>query len=1171
MDTLLDSTVARIFKTSRAYGKISESVSKDRAELVATGLHGSLTALLTFKLSEKHRFPMMVVFPTEKEAEHFAADCESINQSAKVFPTWGALPYRALPQNAPVFGKRIQILSELRRGKKGVFATSIRGFCGVLPPPEFLDKRFSVLTIGSTNDPANLAEKLSASGYLRVARVSVQGEFAARGEVLDIFMPGEETAHRIVFDFDKINEIRPFDPITQTSYGKLDQLVVHPFREILWNEETTTGFMQALETLPEFKVKDTTRIGQVIEAAEHGNLAGDEYWFPLAFEKTNTLADYLPSGTLVIFAEYERLYAAADAMVREFHASYRKARIDQGVIPRPERLILHPDRVRASCPKILYLPLLGSGAGSSRRLDTDDEETVVPQDVFLPDDHGSFGAITPPPIENVETVAFGGEAPRSFFGNIQFLKDEIAPLIAQKWTILVLAESEVQVLRLKHMLDGTGVEVVQNSLSSGFALPEQKVLVIQEHEIFGRRKRIPQSVRKIKSQALDTFIELEPGDYVVHVQHGIGRFLSIKRIKAGGTERDYVELEYAGEEFVFVPIEQVNLVQRFIGNQGDSPRLDTIGGKSWEHRKSRVKKNIEELANHLIALYGKRMKARGYAFPPDGEWQIQFEASFPYEETEDQVRCIEEVKSDMEKPLPMDRLVCGDVGYGKTEIALRAAFKAVSAGKQVAFLSPTTILTEQHFETLQERLQGFPIKIGMMSRFVLPKEQKRVLEGLANGEVDLVVGTHRILQKDVHFKDLGLMIVDEEQRFGVKDKEKLKEIKANVDCLTMTATPIPRTLHMSLLKIRDMSVLNTAPYNRKPIETFVQAYDDQVVINAIRGEVGRGGQVFYLHNRVETLDQVRLNIERLVPEVLVDTAHGQMGPVELEDIMHRFINGAFHVLVATTIIENGINIPNVNTIIIDRADMYGVSQLYQLRGRVGRSGRLAYAYLLYPGERALSELAMKRLQIISDHTELGSGFKIALKDLEVRGAGNLLGAEQSGDILSVGFDMYLRLLDEAVRRLSDEEAEVIEETYLDLEYTGFIPDGYVHESAEKMEVYKKIASVQSDTDLEAVYAEISDRFGPPPDEVQSLMSLAELRILARKLRIASLRERKGILEIEFAKIGHLNLDKIMRLIQQSGGRIKPDPKQPNILRLQTKQVGLKEKSEYLRDQLTRLL
>ncbi|MCL1931642.1 MAG: DEAD/DEAH box helicase, partial [Treponema sp.] len=532
--------------------------------------------------------------------------------------------------------------------------------------------------------------------------------------------------------------------------------------------------------------------------------------------------------------------------------------------------------------------------------------------------------------------------------------------------------------------------------------------------------------------------------------------------------------------------------------------------------------------------------------------------------------CVEEIKRDMESSNPMDRLVCGDVGYGKTEVAVRACFKAIMGGRQAAFLAPTTILADQHYENFQDRFSRFPVRIAMLSRFVDRKKTREILEQVKNGEVDLLIGTHRIIQKDVTFKNLGLIVIDEEQRFGVKDKERLKELKTNVDCLTLSATPIPRTLHMSLLKIRDMSLLATPPPGRHPIETIIEEYNDERLVQAIRSEVERGGQVFFLHNRIESLRETRIALEHLVPEVLVEIAHGQMDSRDLEDIMRRFVHGGFHVLVSTTIIENGIDIPNVNTIIIDRADMYGVSQLYQLRGRVGRSDRVAYAYLLYPQGNAITELAMKRLQVISDFTELGSGFKIAMKDMEIRGAGNLLGREQSGDIYAVGFDLYLKLLDEAVKRLEDARYEAETETLLELEYSGFIPDSYIDSPQEKMEVYKMIAAIRDKEQLERVYAELLDRFGPLPDEAASLLALAEIRIICRELAVSSLREREGVVRLEFAKVSRVKVDRLVRLMQESSGRARLDPHKPNVLMLTAGNIGLKEKSEFIREKLAAL-
>jgi transcription-repair coupling factor (superfamily II helicase) len=965
----------------------------------------------------------------------------------------------------------------------------------------------------------------------------MRGQFALRGEVLDIFMGGEESACRVLFDFDKVESIRRFDPLDQAAYKeKLDALYISPMKEVVWTDDRIEALEKNLANCKEFQDGGKAVIEELIS---HRAVSGEEMFYPLSFEKAGSLLDYLGAqGTLVLVGR-ERLENAEESLSREYHGMYMRSSREEGRkrdYPLPERLLLK------------FNALAGGH-----------EKTI------------SFRGMKGEPGPGVSHAVIACEPGRSFFGNISYLKEEFASLLAAGWRITCAAESEAQAVRLETILEPhKALSVMPVPLSGGFSLTDLKFMLVQENEIFGRRRKPPRSLATARSRPIDTFVELNPGDYVVHVNYGIGLFKGIERVKALGHERDYIQLEYANDETVFVPVEQVNMVQRYIGNEGQAPRLDLLGSKTWENRKGRVKKSVEEIAEKLLALYSKRRQSQGFAFPKDAEWQTMFEAAFPFEETEDQLRCAREIKEDMESPRPMDRLVCGDVGYGKTEVAVRACFKAVMGGKQAAFLAPTTILVEQHYENFLERFSRFPVNVAMLSRFVDRKKTRQILEQLQSGGIDLLIGTHRIIQRDVQFKNLGLIVIDEEQRFGVKDKERLKELKNNVDCLTLSATPIPRTLHMSLMKIRDMSLLATPPPGRRPIETFVGEYDDEKLARAIRREAERGGQIFFLHNRVETLRDTRLKVERLVPEMLVETAHGQMDSSDLEDVMRRFIHGGFHVLVSTTIIENGIDIPNVNTIIIDRADMYGVSQLYQLRGRVGRSDRVAYAYLFYPKDKALTEVAMKRLQVISDFTELGSGFKIAMKDMEIRGAGNLLGREQSGDIYSVGFDLYLKLLDEAVKRLENSDYEAETETLLELEYSGFVPDAYIDSPQEKMEVYKMIASVRDKEELERVYAELLDRFGPLPDEAASLLALAEIRILCRQLAVSSLKERAGLVRVEFGKVSRVNVDRLTRLMKESSGKVKLDPKKPNVLILSTGSIGLKEKSEFLREKLSML-
>jgi transcription-repair coupling factor (superfamily II helicase) len=1095
---------------------------------------------------------VLIVVPTDREASDLSGDLETLGLSPVLFPWWGTIPYREISPLSPVFGERGRALAALLEGDRLVIVPE-RAFLTPLPPPDYFKSLLVSVEAGREIDTRTLAALLGRYGYTRVPQVQLHGEFALRGEVLDIFPGGEDEAYRILFDYDKVESIRTFDPSDQGfTRAKLPSFVIRPLKEVVWTEETILTLAENLEKCPEFSDS-----GIPAELEEKGFVPGEELLFPLAFPcgdlagvreaGPTTVLDYLEPGSLVFYIDRERLRNAQQALEHEYQGLFRKA-VRERQVPAPERILLTFDALAEKAE-----------SGNAVR-------TVS----FM----GMKG-------EGKNRFRVSCDPPRSFFGNMNYLKEEFTSLLKQGWTIVIAAESGVQAERIKELLRFHGgenaganaaddlslVQVITASFSAGFSLPETKLMLVQENEIFGRRRPPPRSLHRVKSSPIDTFVELSPGDFVVHVNYGIGLFKGIERVKVLGYERDYIKLEYLNNETVFVPIEQVNLVQRYIGNEGASPRLDKLGSKSWENRKGRVKESVEELAQELITLYSKRRASRGYAFSKDSEWQTLFEAAFPFEETEDQLRCVEEIKADMESSHPMDRLVCGDVGYGKTEVAVRACFKAIMEGKQAAFLAPTTILAEQHYDNFQERFRQFPIHVAMLSRFVRPGEAKKILMSVKKGDVDLLVGTHRIIQKDVVFRDLGLLVIDEEQRFGVKHKERLKELKTNVDCLTLSATPIPRTLHMSLLKIRDMSLLATPPRNRHPIETLIGELDEEKIAAAIRAEVERGGQVFFLHNRIESLRETRLMLERIVPEMLIETAHGQMEARELEDVMHRFIHGGFHVLVSTTIIENGIYIPNVNTIIIDRADMYGISQLYQLRGRVGRSDRVAKAFLFHPAGKDLSELAMKRLQVISDFTELGSGFKIALKDMEIRGAGNLLGKEQSGDIYSVGFDLYVRLLDEAVKRLENEHYETETETLLDLEYSGFIPDSYIDSPQEKMEVYKKIAGIRGREELDDFHAELQGRFGPPPDEAASLFSLAEIRIICRDIEVASLKERSGLVRVEFSKVAKVNVDRLVRLVKESSGRVKLDPKQPNILILKTGSIGLKEKSEFIREKL----
>jgi len=1142
MITLLINQLRDLFKDYPPFLQTLGRVRNGQWPVALEGVQAGLLAFMAAEIFKTLPGSHLIVLPTEQEAAAAAQDLSLFGPRESVlFPGWGTLPYRDGHPLPAVFGERARLLARLLAGEELCVVASLKTFLSPLPDPDHLRSLALSVAVKDKLDHVRLSRTLEAYGYLRVPRVSLKGEVALRGEVIDIFPYGGEEAVRILLDFDRVADIRRFNPITQASTARLASVTLAPSREMVFDEVLVSNLTSRLESAPDLLSPEelTARI------SEGRDVPGLEYLIPLCFPGRHSLLDYLGKEALLFLVDPERQALNAQQIRKEYRELYTRARRNNAEdsenpalpLPRPAQLLLDFEALRSSHERDVTFHYLKAGQGDEKR------------------------------------VRFRCDPPRSFFGNIPFLKEELSHLEALGYKIFIFAVYEHQAERIRGILGDLQAEIFPASISSGFSLPELKLLVIQENEIFGRKKRIPRSLGASKTRAIDSFVELSPGDFVVHINHGIGRFHGIERMRAAGNERDYIHLEYAGEEKIYLPIEQVNLIQRYIGQEGRSLRLDRLGGRGWESKKARVKRSVEDLARKLVLLYSRRSQEAGFSFPADTDWQSAFEAGFPYEETADQLECIRDVKRDMESAKPMDRLICGDVGYGKTEVALRAAFKAVMGGKQVACLAPTTILTEQHFETFTERFKHFPVELAMLSRFRKYREQKQLVHRLAEGSVDIVIGTHRLLQRDVRFKNLGLLIVDEEQRFGVKDKEKLKELKTSVDCLTLTATPIPRTLHMSLMKIRDMSVINTPPQNRLPIETFIQEFSDELVARAIRREMQRGGQIYYLHNRVQSLPQIMSFISRLVPEAHLAAAHGQMREEELEEVMHRFIRGDFQVLLSTSIIENGLDIPNVNTIIIDRADMFGISQLYQLRGRVGRSDQAAYAYLLYPEGRAISELAMKRLKIISDFTELGSGFKIALKDLEIRGAGNLLGRQQHGDILAVGLDMYLRLLDEAIEELGggEEAAREAPEIYLELEYTGFIPDGYIEEAMEKMEVYKKIAAVISEEELDNVRREVEDRFGPPPPEVASVFAIAEIRVFCRRLHISELKEKAGLVSIAFQKVSELSVDKVLTLIKESSGKVSLDSKQPNRLFVKTGRLRLADKPEFISETLARLL
>ena len=1079
-----------VMQTLQSYIKKSEGYkafsSNRKADIKVEGLDGFPLFQCVHMMAGDIDGITWLVCPTDEIARQLYSNSSLVPASTTVpiflLPGSGRVLYSQWEGTAKEY-EQLRCLGSIGDCRQAVVITSIRTVCSPLPGKGAVDVGTIKLKVNDAIDTMELASRLAQGNYYRSANTTMPGEFTVRGEVFDIFPYGATQPVRIYLDWDKIERICVYDPLSQQISKQLGHVDV----QILMSSESQ-------RVIP------------------------------------NGISEFIGKTDYIVLYGDRRLETSFKSLELEAKTLYRKAY-------QQDREALRPDQILFD-----FLSFVGERHGSMTVLD------LMGQDK--------------------DAYRFEFDGPRSYFGNFIYFKEDLTGLEDDGWDIEIFVSSEIQKKRLEQMLsDFSTIKYHIGVPSSGFDIRSRKFIVICENEIFGRRKQVVKTLQHTQSSAIDSFVELHEGDFVVHVNYGIGRFLKIDRVR----DRDYIKIQFADKENLYVPIEQANLVQRYIGSAGEAPRLDKLGGTGWENKKSKARKSAEDLASHLIQLYARRRNSKGFPFAKDNDWQLKFEAEFEFDETEDQLTCIQDIKDDMESSTVMDRLICGDVGYGKTEIAFRAVFKAVMSGKQVAFLAPTTILAEQHYRNFKERLHEFPLKVGLLSRMVPVKEQKKTLAALASGQLDVLFGTHKIIQKDVVFKDLGLLVVDEEQRFGVKDKERIKELKANVDCLSLSATPIPRTLYMSLLKIRDMSLLTTPPISRKPIKTIIEQYDLDEVERAIRFEVERHGQVFYLHNRIESLEEVASMLRQRMPDIIIETANGQMRPELLEDTMRRFVYEGIQVLVSTTIIENGIDIPNVNTIIIDRADMYGVSQLYQLKGRVGRSDKEAFAYLLYPSDYVLSEIAVKRLQTISEFTDLGSGFKVAMKDMELRGAGNLLGREQSGFMSAVGLDMYIRLLDEAIAKMQNSDAKPETEVFLELDYSGYIPDSYIQDPTVKLEIYKKIAGIRTSNQLERLSAEIKDRFGSIPDEVSNLLYICELKIVCRALDIYHMKERQGAVVIEFSRIASISIDRLIEMIRTSRGAVTIDPKRPYIMNMKTNAISLRDKALFILEKLQRLM
>lgn len=1087
---------------------------------LVTGLSGSGAAVYLAGMIDQLQAPLLLVADNNFHASQYVEDLSALLGSEHVayFPVEEVIAAQGAISSPEFRRLRIDALSFLTRKTPGVLVTSVAGFRYRLPQSSVFEQAQLHIQQDGELDLATLPKRLITMGYQREKLVAKPGEFAIRGDIIDIYPLAADYPLRVELFGDEVDSLRSFDPATQRSVQTLTEVTVLPASEQLVSFEQRQAAaerlrkalqkqlkrLRAKKTKPEELTNLQDYFTQAIDALTQNTLPEQSGLFVDYFYTTKcSLTDYLAQNGVVVFDDYSRLMAKADQLDQEAIAWQLEQKKQQHHLPEQQyrfdfRKLTHQLKQRQ-----LFFALFQKGLGQLR-----------------------FAKIDQVRVQTVQ----------QFFSQMPLIKTELDHWRKQKRTVVILipeanrrkrlqqtfADFEVKVaLNEADAIQPGLIQLVNGHLRHGFDVPAAQLVVLTDHELFNRvrKKAAPRRQTMPNAERLRSYNELKPGDYVVHVNHGIGRYEGMETLTVDGVHRDYLKISYRDQAQLFIPVDQLNLISKYVSSEGKVPHINRLGGSEWQKTKQRVAHKIEDIADDLIDLYAKRRTEVGHAFPKDDDLQRQFESEFSYAETPDQLRSTAEVKHDMERSQPMDRLLVGDVGFGKTEVALRAAFKAISDNKQVAFLVPTTVLAQQHYETMKERFADYPVKIAMMSRFQTTAENKKTICQLKKGQIDMVVGTHRVLSKDVQFADLGLLIVDEEQRFGVKHKERLKQLKNNVDVLTLTATPIPRTLHMSMLGVRDLSVIETPPTNRYPIQTYVMEQNAGVIREAIERELERHGQVFYLHNRVGDIEQTVSELQALVPDATIAYAHGQMTENQLEQVIFGFINGEYDVLVTTTIIESGVDMPNANTLIVENADRYGLSQLYQLRGRVGRSSRIAYAYFMYQPAKVLSEIGEKRLQAIKDFTELGSGFKIAMRDLSIRGAGNLLGKQQHGFINSVGFDLYTQMLNDAVKKRKQPQAQAKTDAELNLDVEAYLPSDYIEDGRQKIELYKRIRQIENQAQLEEIQSDLIDRFGDYPKPVANLLQVAQVKLYADRLLLKRIRRQGQKLQLDFTQAG----------------------------------------------------
>lgn len=1101
-------------KNSTEFQSIISSIENKKYPIGIYGASESGRGYIASGIFENIDKSIVIVTQSDMEAKNLYEDLIFYTNEVYYFPIREMVFYNIDAISGDLRWARLKVINEILNKKKKIIVTSIEAFSAKYTPHKLFLEYSMKLKQGDEVDFNEITKKLIQSGYERVEIVEGKGQFSLRGGILDVFPTCSTYAYRVELFGDEIESIRTFNTESQRSIEKVKKIEIFPAKEVIISEEAVKSGGDKLKD--EFnristKDKDSERVEKLrkilnrnIESLEEtSSFETIDSYLPYFIEDPESLFDYFEDYFFII-DNVQRCKGKLDSTYLEFEENFTAFSERGDIFPGQGNLLIDKEDI----------------------LGTFEDKNIA-----------FFEALTKvtdwlKPIVSVNIVQV---TLNNYQGQLDLLIEDISSKKNLGYKTLILSGTRARGERLVGTLRDRGIESVYrddvediqysevvitfgNQLK-GFEYPEYKICVISDREVFGEAKRklkTSKSKRKGISK-INSFAELKPGDYVVHASHGVGVYKGIKQIDVAGHKRDYLDIVYDKGDKLYVPVDQLDLIQKYIGNEGKAPKVNKLGSAEWQKAKAKARKSINEIAQDLVKLYAMRSTVKGHKFIKDTEWQKQFEDEFPFEETPDQLTSIEEIKLDMESDKPMDRLLCGDVGYGKTEVALRAAFKAVMDGKQVAILVPTTILAEQHYKNMKNRFSDFPVKIDMVSRFRTSKQQKEILQKVKEGNLDILIGTHRLVSKDIQFKDLGLLIVDEEQRFGVKQKEKIKGIKKNVDVLTLSATPIPRTLHMSLSGVRDISVIETPPEERYPIQTYVVEQNDQLIRDAILREIGRGGQVYFVYNRVEDIERMAKYVQALVPESKVGIAHGQMAERQLENVMIDFMSKECNVLVCTTIIETGMDIQNVNTIIIYDADKMGLSQLYQLRGRVGRSNRIAYAYLLYTKDKVLTEVAEKRLKALKDFTELGSGFKIAMRDLEIRGAGNMMGSSQHGHMASIGYDLYCRMLEDTVKLIKGEIEKEPIETTLDIKVDAFIPESYIEDEIQKIEIYKKIAAIEGLDDYNDIKEELEDRYSKIPEPIYNLMDIAYIKSRAKSIFIQEIKETPKEMLFRFAE------------------------------------------------------